>query len=282
MLKRTLSAEYPREETWSQRLGYGLFLCGTIGLVVAIFVVRPEVNGWTFALRLGFYYGGLTFVIYLVTQGLEDLLERIMITPHRWRVWHEIASVCMGFWLVGMGNFALGVALRHFDLNWDVFWYMQLLTVGVGFVPIVLLKLYQIQKRLRRRLREAVEINARRVEPTPEVLPEVRSVSIANGALQLDPQDFCCAESNRNYLTIHYRRDNATQSLRVRQTMTSFVDETLDEELFFRCHRAFVVNPDRVAEVAGNAQGFRLTVRGLDFAVPVSRSYVARFRARME
>jgi DNA-binding LytR/AlgR family response regulator len=40
----------------------------------------------------------------------------------------------------------------------------------------------------------------------------------------------------------------------------------------FRCHRAYIVNLDRVTNIGGNAQGYRLSLSNNPEVVPVSRA----------
>jgi DNA-binding LytR/AlgR family response regulator len=40
---------------------------------------------------------------------------------------------------------------------------------------------------------------------------------------------------------------------------------------FFRCHRSYIVNMDKVTKVKGNSQGYRLCFNELHDTVPVAR-----------
>jgi DNA-binding LytR/AlgR family response regulator len=47
--------------------------------------------------------------------------------------------------------------------------------------------------------------------------------------------------------------------------------------LYFRCHRAFIVNLDNVLDWKGNALGYQLTIRDYTQKIPVSRQKVKAF-----
>ena len=51
---------------------------------------------------------------------------------------------------------------------------------------------------------------------------------------------------------------------------------------FFRCHRTYLVNLDRVGHVSGNAQGYKLHLEGIDNLVPVSRSLNEEINLRLK
>jgi len=48
---------------------------------------------------------------------------------------------------------------------------------------------------------------------------------------------------------------------------------------FFQCHRAYIINIEKVKKAEGNSQGFLLDIEGLDFKIPVSRNYVGKFKS---
>jgi DNA-binding LytR/AlgR family response regulator len=50
---------------------------------------------------------------------------------------------------------------------------------------------------------------------------------------------------------------------------------------FFRCHRAYIVNLDKVQHVEGNAQGYRLRFPDVEEPVPVSRNLNSEFSDKL-
>jgi DNA-binding LytR/AlgR family response regulator len=51
---------------------------------------------------------------------------------------------------------------------------------------------------------------------------------------------------------------------------------------FFRCHRTYIVNTSKIADVSGNAQGLKLEIEKTEFKIPVSRSQIPEFKKLME
>lgn len=41
---------------------------------------------------------------------------------------------------------------------------------------------------------------------------------------------------------------------------------------FYRCHRTYIVNLQKVKHISGNAQGYKLHLENIDTLIPVSRS----------
>jgi DNA-binding LytR/AlgR family response regulator len=48
-----------------------------------------------------------------------------------------------------------------------------------------------------------------------------------------------------------------------------------------RVHKAFIVNLDQIQEINGNAQGYQLTMGDEKIKIPVSRTYMKKFIAKM-
>ena len=50
------------------------------------------------------------------------------------------------------------------------------------------------------------------------------------------------------------------------------IENQLADTSLIRCHRSYIVNVNAIRHVAGNTNGYKLTVRDTDFEVPVSRA----------
>ena len=277
---QTLRAEYPTEVDWSKRLWNSLFLgAGVTFLVGWLVTSTSELTFVPALLQHGLQYGAVTVVGYAGQQLLEDRLRHSL---GQWLVWHELLGILLGFLLIGLGNYATAVVSGDLHHRWADFWHMQKLTFGIGFLPVLLLNILGIHQRLRRRLREAERLNRRAPRPAPLRTPDAPCVQLPGAERPFLARDFCFAESNRNYLHLHFEDDGTVRQETLRMTLTAFVEATAGMPTFFRSHRAFVVNLERVTHVAGNAQGFRLSLRGTATEVPVSRSRVQDFRTAMQ
>ena len=67
----------------------------------------------------------------------------------------------------------------------------------------------------------------------------------------------------------------------VNQTISEFYD-SLPHPLFFKCHRSYVVNVDKIAEIIPWFNNtYNLALEGMDEKIPVSRSNVKQFKQLM-
>ena len=97
-------------------------------------------------------------------------------------------------------------------------------------------------------------------------------------SLAIKAEDFLCAESVGNYVKVVYRSatDGRTLTKRIRTSMKHVEEAVASCPYIIRCHRAFLVNLQKVKEICGNLQGFLLRLDGIKPRIPVSRAYAKR------
>ena len=129
---------------------------------------------------------------------------------------------------------------------------------------------------------------ARKMNQSLPVKPEVEKPSSVplvflgdtREMLEIDAMSFLYAESEGNYVRLHYLspHDQKQTSKLLRLTMKQ-AEVSASAPFIVRCHRAYLVNLHRVTRVDGNSQGCRLRLEGCADEVPVSRSYVKGIKA---
>ena len=160
------------------------------------------------------------------------------------------------------------------------------LWVTLGAFPTVLFAMWNRNIRLARNLREATELNLR-LSQKPEVEETPPATLVFSGGtretLELDARSFLYAESEGNYVRLHYLspKDNRPVSKLLRLTMKQAEASVASAPFIVRCHRAFLVNLHQVAKVDGNSQGYRLRLEGCAEEVPVSRGYAKEIKERL-
>ena len=84
-------------------------------------------------------------------------------------------------------------------------------------------------------------------------------------------------ESASNYIKVYFEHQQKLSFTILRTTMKKAGELLTDSPVMFRCHRAFIVNLDKIEKVEGNAQGYKLKLKGTTDRVPVSRSLNKEF-----
>jgi two-component system LytT family response regulator len=106
-------------------------------------------------------------------------------------------------------------------------------------------------------------------------------LSFTNGEkiLVLNYDEILCVKANERKVDVYYGdREVFTANFKI-----SELEEKLYGEMFFRIHRSYIVNIEKIKEIEmwfNNT--YLLTIEGMEEKVPVSRSYVKEFKKIMK
>ena len=92
-----------------------------------------------------------------------------------------------------------------------------------------------------------------------------------NEQLKINMEDFLFARASANYSEIFYVADNEIKKILLRSSMNNLEEQLQHFDAVERVHRGYLVNLNKVINVTGNAQGYRLHFKQSDEFVPVSR-----------
>jgi hypothetical protein len=280
--RKTWAQPYPVVSgKWPTALGISLF--------VALFILLFQPFGLSelehpYKIMLLTGYGWVTLLfMWLYTFLLPAILPKAF-AEESWTVGKQIVILCLIITSIASGNYlysaATGIVGWSGTIGLVVFFFF---TLTVAIIPVTALTLIAQNIALRRNLKTSNHVNDMiAAAPAHAVDSEV--------SFQFDPSgqevpvrlsDLFCVESVGNYLHVYFRKGEQTEKLQIRRTLKS-VEENLKDSRIFKCHRAFLVNTERVTHVSGNSQGYTLTLDGCEKEVPVARAYTAVFRAVMQ
>ncbi len=236
-------------------------------------------------------YGVITFACIVgCSMGLTLLFPNYF-REENWTTGRHIFITTITVLLVGIVNYGLSPLFLSATYSWrNMFWF-QGATLSLALLPITiysllaqnrLLKKFELQAaQLEQKLQEKLEKEA----TTP--LPEKASGHIEltgdnqNEQLILPLDDFYYITAANNYIKVYFRKNNAIVYTIVRMTMKKAEEALLPWQSLFRCHRAYIVNLDKVQHVEGNAQGYKLLLQDAEEPVPVSRSLNSELSDRL-
>jgi len=231
--------------------------------------------------------------LYLCGYGLIDIvitaihlfLPRIFpawIKKGRWTTGKNLASILWLLFAISVSNYIYGEYLvgeeyvegfKELHQGGILTWFF--ITFSIGVIPLVF-ALYFIEKKLfiRNQLR-AEAFNS----SVQDVLPAEKETSISLGSGNDSPVELklsdliCISAEGGNYATLYWRDGYETKKKLLRLTLVGFLKQVEHMKSFARCHKSFVINLDHVASFQGNARSVTVLLHGLDFEVPVSRSF---------
>ncbi|WP_029684779.1 LytR/AlgR family response regulator transcription factor [Tatumella saanichensis] len=120
--------------------------------------------------------------------------------------------------------------------------------------------------------------NTLNASPTGINIPQTINLVKDERIIVTDINDICYAEAHEKLTIVYTRRDQYIMSMSISEFC-----QKLPETQFFRCHRSFCVNLNKIREIEPWFNNtYILRVHELEFQIPVSRSRVKAFRQLMK
>lgn len=128
------------------------------------------------------------------------------------------------------------------------------------------------------RLQRALQKVRNRTAPAPKVARQLNRISVEDrGVYRVLPlEDVLFFESEDGIVVVQ-----TAEKRYITDFSLKFLEENLDPEIFFRCHRSYIVRLDVIESIAPWGAGtYQLTVdRERDLGVPLARSRAADLKA---
>lgn len=236
-------------------------------------------------------YGFVTFIILLLNAFLLPVIFKKSYSEKNWKVHNEILEMLWYFFSIGTGNFIYSALLWNSRLTISGFISLQFFTLITGAIPVTVLVLLKQIRWLKKYADEAHEISKSIKLPSAN-LGENSAISYPDQPIRLvadNGKDFFEILSQKliyiqaagNYIEVYYEKDNLLKKTLLRCTLKRTQEILKAKNDFFRCHRLYIVNLQRVRNVSGNSQGLKLHLKGVNDLIPVSRSLDAELSKRI-
>jgi hypothetical protein len=287
-LLQTLKQPFPYERSPRRRVGMAAFF----GAFVAVFllVFRPfDLDFFPFQrlLLIAGGYGLITFLCVLIATLIFPFCLPGQFSESRWTTWKHIVFTAGVICFVGLMNYLLSPLLVNSNLSlYNAIWF-QGITLAIAVLPISIYILLRQNRLLRKFSDQAQEIEKKLSEKKSVVIESQPSNKITlwgdyqNEKVEVYVDDLHLVASASNYIKVfHLQKDNLVYSI-IRSTLKKAEEALLEHPNFFKCHRAYIINLDKVEHVEGNAQGYKLKITGHDELVPVSRNLNAEFSDKL-
>jgi DNA-binding LytR/AlgR family response regulator len=195
--------------------------------------------------------------------------------------------------LVGLANYLIAHFLFDLNLTWKNLFYYQGIALSVGLLPIIIYTLYVQNHRLQQFKNEAAILQKKLEGKREHGQTDSKSEEIASGDTitfendnqtekkTIEAEHIVYIESASNYIKIFFEQKGELSYAIVRMTMKKAAETVFPYSVFFRCHRAYIVNLDKIELVDGNAQGYKLKLQGAADLIPVSRNLNSEFSDRL-
>ena len=111
----------------------------------------------------------------------------------------------------------------------------------------------------------------KRLDSAPDAMITIKSDN-KKEELHIPAKSLLYITSADNYISVTYLEQGKEAHKLLRSTLKNAKEDLRTYTAFYRCHRAWIVNLDRVISVSGNSQGYRLVLDSSDTVIPVSRN----------
>lgn len=233
-----------------------------------------EFQKLTLELRLFFAFliGVVCSLSVAVTVPLFRKVIPSYMNEENWTVGKEIVLFVVVLSVIGLNIFLI---LVLFDLTHSspgsVFQSVVVNTLSIGIFPIIILVLYEQYNHQKKQLQKASEMNGL-LSLKAEKSSALIQLTGENGKmeLQLAPDELIFLKSDGNYVEVYFGLNQPEKKL-IRNRLKLLMQQ-LPEQLFFQCHKSYVVNKQFIISIQGNARNFELQLRNIPDLIPVSRT----------
>jgi DNA-binding LytR/AlgR family response regulator len=121
------------------------------------------------------------------------------------------------------------------------------------------------------------DLSAEQATPQYKSLPDDAVLQLKNAsgttAVEIRREQLVYITSANNYVEIFYINDKQTLTRTLlRQTLTELEKQLVTTNGgFCRCHKAFIINKEKIISIKGNAKSYQLILKDVDKPIPVSR-----------
>ena len=277
MLKALFDKPFPYYESSSRRVKSALF-SGFL-VFVFLFIFRPF-NLYRFenlfALQITAGYGIVTCIMVLLNVFLLTKLFPKFFRENGWSVGREILFIMWIIFTIGLANAFYSGFVFTDTLSVEYVAMFQVFTILVAILPVSINVIVMQSLLNHRNAKSAEEISKhmhhkKRLESAPDAMVTLKSDN-KNEELQIPAKSLLYITSADNYISVTYLEQGKEAHKLLRSTLKNAKEDLRTYTAFYRCHRAWIVNLDRVISVSGNSQGYRLVLDSSDTVIPVSRN----------
>jgi hypothetical protein len=226
----------------------------------------------------------ITVLLYSFIASLTAWLTIVLLKKFRffsdtnnWSVLKEVIAVYLVLQIMGIVIFFAGFIFESTTevSRWNLTTFFDSCKYSflIGIIPFALFTALNYKYRLQKS--ESFELKNDKKEES-KILININS-TLKKESLSFHANEFLFAVSDGNYVIFYLYQNNEIRKISIRNSISKIEKQLNDFPNFIRCHRAFIVNINKVVAKKGNALGYILNIADCDTKVPVSRQKVKIF-----
>lgn len=229
-------------------------------------------------------YALTTLGIMILLNVIFPLIFRTYFKEDVWTIGRELFWTMVNLTLIGLANAYYSSFSGIGYLSTMQLLKFGLFTFAVGIIPITMVILYKHSKLDKKFNHASEQMNAKLNSITwknavnQEIIKNDEEYAVFTSinpgeTVKVKLSELMYVKSSDNYVEVHTLSDQIEKKQLIRNTMKTVVSDNSAGHKLVRCHNSYAVNIKNVIHVTGNAQGYKLHLRGIDTQIPVSRQY---------
>lgn len=245
------------------------------------YVVQPfETNNAE--LKFDYFYVALLHsisVIIILPAAL--VLQKIESSIEIWKLKYEFYFILILLIIIGIIQFLIRDIIYYNELNWSWHYLKEeiLNTLIVGCIIAFLVVSANLNIQLLKNSEKAslLNENLQSLKVATAIKEIVIETELKSERFTLNLQNFLYAKAEGNYVTFWILQDGSPKALLKRIKIKTVENVGHHFPNIIRTHRSYLINADRIINVSGNAQGYKLQLSNCNEIIPVSRNYLDAF-----
>jgi len=251
-----------------------------IGLFIFLFlyIFQPfQLSSYSSVLTITAGYGFIAFASTAIFLFIVPLFFPSYFHEETWTIKKELIYKVSPVFLIGLANTLYSMHIHLLDSFWKSFFYFEVCTIAVGIFPLIYF-IYLIEKRSDKKYRKFSEdimppkIIISHMSDLPKFSQRVE-LTAQNGKIELEinQEQIFYIKSSSNYVEVIYFQEKEPQKQLIRNTISNIEQQLQISNTFYRCHKSYIVNLNKIQNISGNARGLKIHFAALEESIPVSR-----------
>ena len=221
-------------------------------------------------------YGLVSFIALLLLEiALPPLLPSIF-KEEKWKVYKEILFTLIIVSCIGTGNMLYSAWLSIVSVHINTWFFFQLVTLAIAVFPVTISILLKQNYLLKKNREQSNKLSAQLYRKARMGKPGGNTITLRSENMKdnitTDASDIYYLMAADNYIELHYKIEDKLKTVLLRSSLKNAHYTLKGFSNFYRCHRTYIVNLDKVQSVTGNSQGYRLLLFDTETPIPVSRT----------
>jgi len=254
----------------------------SFGLFIYLFLLifQPfdidEIIGSKSIYLLGF--GIITILVLLFNYSALPAIFPKFFDLDKWKIKNQIVFILVVIAEIALLNFLYNSYVGYGNPQQHSLIYFVLITVSVGFIPVIMLVFITELFLSKKHQKTALEINSKiQFEKASNKIDNGSAIEIISESksehFTISESDLVFIKSEDNYCKVYFRTKGEIKNQLLRITLKNIEAQLKPFQDIIRNHRSYIVNKKQILKISGNARAYYLHFDGCEETVPISRSF---------